>query len=783
MSLITQLSSDFSSAVRSRGADYFQEGRVKITDGSDWEVFARVRGSRVYRVDLSIEANELVVYCDCPHFEREPCKHLWATILAVEGKGYLRGDGALGPLAMVPDSDDEGFFDDGDENDFDDNDDDDEDWPNDDQPRPNVVNMVGDGRLKGKLPSWKEQLTALGRSARASVAGRGEELTPTRRFIYSVDVQATLESQHLILDTLFQELKQDGEWGKPRKQRIPRWQISDLPDPSDRQIFAMLAGSREQSDYSYNGYNYQDTYDTVPFRYRLTAPLPQIILPLIARTGRCYLKLEGNSDRLSKIKWEEGEPWRFSIQVRRNTSDQYIVEGVLRRGEEQLDFAKPTLMLHGGLIFTPVSAGALDDGGAFHWVSILRRAGALFIPENQIGEFMAEVLSEPQPPRLDLPEELRYREINANPQPCLTFKSQKQNKRLRARLSFDYAPESKHCILDKEDLRRGVYEVESRCYILRDRDAEAASVRRLTEAGLKYGGPNHYEKQSGWEIAPTKLPRVVRELIAEGWHVEAEGKTFRNPGEIRMQVSSGIDWFELHGTVEFGETSAKLPELLSALKRGDAMVKLDDGTYGMLPEDWMKKYGLIAGLGEAYEDHLRFRKTQIGVLDALLASQPESDFDETFARARDELKRFDGVKPADPSEEFIGELRPYQKDGLGWINFLRQFGFGGCLADDMGLGKTVQVLALLEARRQLRETTGRQRDGVTGRKKGNEERESGGAKSNGIGEDEVRQISSCPVARSRPEISGLQLDAGGGQVHAETACSRSHRPIQGEREP
>src|SRR5262245_33639587 len=713
MSLITQLSSDFSSAVRSRGSDYFQEGRVKIRNGSNWDVFAQVRGSRLYRVDLSIEDNELIVSCDCAHFEREPCKHRWATILAVEGKGYLRGDGALGPLEMVQGFVSDSFYDDHDENFLSDNDNDD--WFDDERPRQNVVKTIGDGSSKAKVPSWKEQLTALGRSARATVARLGQEWAPTRRFIYSVDVQATLESQHLILDTLFQELKQDGEWGKPRKQRIPRWQISDLPDPSDRQIFAMLAGSREQSDYSYYGYDYQDTYDTVPFRYRLTAPLPQIILPLIARTGRCYLKLDGNSDSLSKIKWEEGEPWGFSIQIRRNTSDQYIVEGVLRRGEEQLDFAKPTLILHGGLIFTPESAGALDDGGAFHWISILRRAGALFIPENQIGEFMAEVLSEPQPPRLDLPEELRYQEVSARPQPCLTFKAQKQSARLRARLSFDYAPESKHCILDKADSRRGVYEAESRRYILRDRDFEAASIRCLTEAGLKYVGPNHYEKQSGWEIAPSKLPRVVRELIADGWHVEAEGKTFRNPGEIRMQVSSGIDWFELHGTVEFGETSAKLPELLAALKRGDNMVKLDDGTYGMLPEDWMKKYGLIAGLGEQREDHLRFRKTQIGVLDALLATQPESDFDETFARARDELKRFDGVKPSDPSEEFNGELRPYQKDGLGWINFLRQFGFGGCLADDMGLGKTVQVLALLEARRQQREETEGRRDGETER--------------------------------------------------------------------
>jgi intein/homing endonuclease/superfamily II DNA or RNA helicase len=693
MSLITELSTDFSKAVRSRGADYFQAGRVKITKGSDWEVSAKVRGSRTYSVDLEIEGHELVVHCDCSAFETEPCKHLWATILAVEGSGHLRGDGANGPLEMVVDFPYQDF------NDEDFNDDDD-DWSDDEyEPQSrDAVSVSGGGRRSKEKPlSWKEQLRALGRVARAPIDGAGEKWPLTRRIIYVVDVQATLESQHLILDALIQDIKQNGEWGKPRKQRIPRWQITALPEASDRQIFAMLAGSREQSDYNYYGYDYQDAYDTAPFRYRLTAPLPQIILPLIARTGRCYLKPPGDSEDLNEVEWEEAEPWRFSIQIRRDAErpDQYIVEGVLRRDEERCDLAKATLMLQGGLIFTTESVAALDDGGVFHWISILRRAGALAIPANQIGEFMTEVLSEAQPPRLDLPEELRYVEVTAKPQPCLTFKTQKQNSRLRARLSFDYAPESQRCVIDKDDPRRGVYQVESRSYILRDQEAEAAFIRRLTEVGLKHVGPNYYERRSGWEIAPTKLPPIVRELVTDGWRVEAEGKTFRSPGEIKIQVSSGIDWFELHSSVDFGETTARLPELLAALKRGENVIKLDDGTYGMLPEDWLNRYGLLAGLGEAHEDHLRFRKTQVGVLNALLSSQTEADFDETFARARDELKRFDGVNPAEAPEAFNGELRPYQKDGLGWINFLRQFGFGGCLADDMGLGKCLAADSLI----------------------------------------------------------------------------------------
>ncbi|HEY2014209.1 MAG TPA: DEAD/DEAH box helicase [Bryobacteraceae bacterium] len=43
-----------------------------------------------------------------------------------------------------------------------------------------------------------------------------------------------------------------------------------------------------------------------------------------------------------------------------------------------------------------------------------------------------------------------------------------------------------------------------------------------------------------------------------------------------------------------------------------------------------------------------------------------------------------------------GELRPYQRRGYSWLDFLKQLGLGACLADDMGLGKTIQTLALIQ---------------------------------------------------------------------------------------
>ncbi|HEX2173398.1 MAG TPA: DEAD/DEAH box helicase [Dehalococcoidia bacterium] len=52
-------------------------------------------------------------------------------------------------------------------------------------------------------------------------------------------------------------------------------------------------------------------------------------------------------------------------------------------------------------------------------------------------------------------------------------------------------------------------------------------------------------------------------------------------------------------------------------------------------------------------------------------------------------------EPVEEPPGFAGRLRPYQKVGVGWLETLRRYGLGACLADDMGLGKTIQVIALL----------------------------------------------------------------------------------------
>jgi SNF2 family DNA or RNA helicase len=104
-------------------------------------------------------------------------------------------------------------------------------------------------------------------------------------------------------------------------------------------------------------------------------------------------------------------------------------------------------------------------------------------------------------------------------------------------------------------------------------------------------------------------------------------------------------------------------------------------------------------LGSVEGESVRFGKAQLTLVDALLAELPEASCDDQVAAAREKLRAFEGIKPRKEPGGFRGELRPYQRDGLGWLHFLGEFGLGGCLADDMGLGKTVQVLAHLVEQR------------------------------------------------------------------------------------
>ncbi|MGO9260443.1 MAG: SNF2-related protein [Bryobacteraceae bacterium] len=684
MNLASLLSDDFESTVRNRGKIYYWQSRVRIRHGTDREVQASVRGSRTYDVNLDWADGTLSLDCDCEYYDSVgPCKHLWATILAADAKGYLAEAKSGGKLyADYSESDGHRDFDlDGDEADR-------EEFALHTGPRPRSV--VPQPAPKG--PAWMADLSRI--ASRSLMVETPETWPAKREILYVVDGNASKASGDLVMGLGSHDRKADGGWTHFAFLTLKRQQIPHLPPP-DREIVAALAGGTEHHNWDYENYS-----PVAPSR-RVAYPLAANLLPQAVRTGRCYLGTPAESGGSSPLSWDEGGPWQFRLAMRRGKRDRWMVTGQFARGEERMDVAEPALVLPGGFVFTRERAAALAADTAFAWLAHFREGSNIEAPEPDGDALLAALLGAAGAPEVEVPEELRFEEVQPAPRPALRIRANIQGGpagKLAGDLSFDYEGRA----VEADEKSRGFFDSAARRFVRRNPPAEAAAKSLLESAGLRYRCWGYNYTNAAWEIVPSKLPRLVRTLVEAGWHIEADGKIFRRPGAFRMGVSSGVDWFELHGDVEYGETSAKLPALLEAVRRGDSMVRLDDGTYGVLPEEWLKRIGTLAGMGEAQDGHMRFRRSQAGLLDALLAAQPEATCDETFTRMRQEMRAFAGIEAALQPVGFVGQLRDYQREGLGWMEFLRRFAFGGCLADDMGVGKTAQVLALFETRRELR---------------------------------------------------------------------------------
>ncbi len=674
VSLAVILADYFGHTALTRGESYYLQGRVVITRGTPAIVTSRVRGTRPYVVSLAYSGHVLKVQCECPYFASSgACKHIWATLLAAEGQTFLSA-AAADPLIVIEDSD---------------------------LGEDKVDSEEGDGLpdlarpLSSKRLDWRKQVGEISRHNTLELENSFNRLVwPDRRqVVYVVHEAGSRTAKGILLGLESRDLKMDGTLSRPTPLRLKRGQIAQLPLPEDREAITALAGGKQHSSFSV-GYE----YDTVPDSCHLSPELARIVLPLAIRTGRCLLRT-GRDEETASLVWDEGGEWRMALQMR-HTHRGWAAAGVLRRGEQSMELSEPLLITAGGFVFLPDRVAPLAKNTLIEWLTWLRSNGILEAPEQDRDELLGYLLCTPGLPEVETPQDLAYDEAQVAPRPRLRFRgleaSQDGGPRLHATLAFDY--EGK--VLEEHAAEGGFFDAASRRLVRRDAEAEKGAAQLLGELGMR-----RRDLQEPWELPPTKLGGLVRVLVERNWHIEADGKTFRAAGKYQLKVASGLDWFDLEGDVQYGDQVARLPELLAAARRGDNMVRLDDGSYGLLPEEWLRRISMVAGMGTAEDGHVRFRRSQAGLLDALLASQPEASWDDVFERVRAELGDFAGIAAVDQPEGFQGQLRDYQREGLGWIGFLRRFSFGGCLADDMGTGKTAQVLALLEMRRELQGKT------------------------------------------------------------------------------
>lgn len=164
---------------------------------------------------------------------------------------------------------------------------------------------------------------------------------------------------------------------------------------------------------------------------------------------------------------------------------------------------------------------------------------------------------------------------------------------------------------------------------------------------------------------------------------------------VQMRASSGTDWFDLQTEVAFGEQQVKLADIRKAIMKRQNYVKLGDGTLGMLPEDWLKKYSTLFKMGKVSGKNVKLYAHQVGLLDGWVEEVEDHAVLEDLLEKRNRLKNFKAIKTCPLPQGLNATLRNYQQEGYNWLHFLNEVGWGGCLADDMGLGKTLQMLAFL----------------------------------------------------------------------------------------
>ena len=263
-----------------------------------------------------------------------------------------------------------------------------------------------------------------------------------------------------------------------------------------------------------------------------------------------------------------------------------------------------------------------------------------------------------------------------------------------------------------------------------DKQAESSAVQRLLSLGLEEITAQFAGKQSD-----TRYFRFGRseqwldfglqpmeQLRGEGWQISAKAEMAMCPLELsdedlNFEISDDSSWWfslALNIDIGAGKKVPLLPVLVSAVRQlpksdriadaieqlnhgGKFYAHLDDGKLISLPFERIRS--IVVSLQEILQRTDRGDKIQASVMHVrdLLA-------DATLFKSRwlgaervldlaERLKRLACQIEVGMPASFRAELRPYQLEGVKWLQNLAREQFAGILADDMGLGKTIQLLA------------------------------------------------------------------------------------------
>ncbi|MFZ6875137.1 SNF2-related protein [Undibacterium sp. Di27W] len=260
--------------------------------------------------------------------------------------------------------------------------------------------------------------------------------------------------------------------------------------------------------------------------------------------------------------------------------------------------------------------------------------------------------------------------------------------------------------------------------ITRDKRAEQAAMQTLLDLGFSLEDISEHNlgdvlvlgDQNAWlKFTTQQLPL----LDAQGWDLrlmdnyrydlEVVEDWYAEVAEENQQST----WFDLELGIVVNQTKISLLPLLVGLirqapqdfsvhqlnQRADdeqVLLNLSDNSRVALPYARIKPILLV--LGELYFNEHQGDAIRLPMLDAArlaeLAATTQlrwigGERQQVFGQR---LAEFGGINSISPPVGLQASLRDYQKEGVAWMQFLREYQLAGILADDMGLGKTIQTL-------------------------------------------------------------------------------------------
>ncbi len=330
---------------------------------------------------------------------------------------------------------------------------------------------------------------------------------------------------------------------------------------------------------------------------------------------------------------------------------------------------------------------------------------SLTIPETEFPAFLESVyphLSQSAP--VPLPNHMSIETVDKISEPKIYL--QEGERHLFLSVMFQYGPVE----VDALDRQTTFFKQDGNniTQVNRDTQAESDIWESLLATGLKE------DPKGGLRIIDSKalqwLFNYLPKLTAQGFEFYGREqlkkyKVRTGTPNVRVAVSSNIDWFDLNIEIDIEGILLSLKELRKSIRQKSRYVKLTDKSIAQLPEEWFERFQHLFNFTDVEQDNVKVAQMHVTLVDTLFQEAETFETDEQFRASVERLKNFENIKPQTLPKSLQGVLRNYQKAGYDWLYFLQEYSFGGCLADDMGLGKTIQTLAMLLNEKQKGNTT------------------------------------------------------------------------------